>query len=80
MDTTELIEALRKEAPKFGMTEEEFFAKTRDTLRKMQDIDISSIMRAFVEQQERMSKQRTDLTDTIAQGTRKTHGALKFPL
>ncbi|MFZ5810860.1 MAG: hypothetical protein ACOY4F_02325 [Thermodesulfobacteriota bacterium] len=80
MNETELIEALRKEAPKLGMSEEQFFAVAKDVLEQIQRVDLAEMTNDFLDQRERIAAKHSEMAGKIARRARKTDGTLEFPL
>jgi len=80
MNETDLIEALRRDAARMGMNEDQFFSMARDVLERIQRVDLSEMANDFLDQRNRIAAKHSELAGKIARGARKTDGALEFPL
>ena len=80
MNEFELADALRKDAARMGMSEEEFFSMAKDVLERIQRVDLSEMASDFLGQKNRIAAKHSALAGKITRKARKTDGALKFPL
>ncbi|MHC1792104.1 hypothetical protein [Solidesulfovibrio sp.] len=80
MTEKKLIEMLRREAVKLGMSETELFMKVREVLADAQKVDIFGLNKRLLEQRENMEIQRKRVDDQANRGSRKTNGTLEFPV
>lgn len=80
MNEFELAEALRRDAARMGMSEEEFFSMAKDVLERIQRADLSEMVSDFLDQKNRIAAKHSELAGKITRKARKTDGALEFPL